>query len=63
MIQRANLEGKKSRKIKSNPYSRIYRMANTEMKQCQSKVQFMLINCPILGLGLILKNLPAIQET
>ena len=37
-------------------------MTKTERKQCQSKVQFMLMNCPILGLGQILKNPPAIQE-
>ena len=37
-------------------------MTKTERKQCQSKVRFMLMNCPILGLGQILKNPPTIQE-
>lgn len=60
---KSKLGGKKSRKIKSNTYSGIPRMANTGRKQCQSKVQFMLMNCPILGLGQILKNPHAIQET
>ena len=60
---KSKLGGKKGRKIKSNPYSVIHRMANTERKHCRSKVQFMFMNCPILDLGQILKNLPAIQET